>query len=217
MEINQYIDHTILRPTATPLDIKNLCIEAKEHQFYAVCVNGSHVELAKSMLKDSPIKVAAVVGFPLGAMSTKSKIFEAKECVENGADEIDMVINIGWLKAGHQKAVEDEIAAIKETIGDVILKVILETCYLTEEEKIDACHAALNAKADFVKTSTGFAAGGATLEDVKLMKNAVRGKLQVKASGGIKDAETAQAYIEAGATRLGTSSGLALIITNEEE
>lgn len=217
MELNQYIDHTILKPTATPLDIQNLCIEAKEYQFYAVCVNGSHVELAKSMLKDSRVKVAAVVGFPLGAMSTKSKIFEATECVENGADEIDMVINIGWLKAGHQKAVEDEIAAIKESIGDVILKVILETCYLTEEEKIAACHAALNARADFVKTSTGFAAGGATLEDVKLMKTAVRGKLQVKASGGIKDAETAQAYIEAGATRLGTSSGIALITRNEED
>lgn len=217
MELNQYIDHTILKPTATPLDIKNLCVEAKEHQFYAVCVNGSHVELAKSMLKDSGVKVAAVIGFPLGAMSTKSKIFEATECVENGAEEIDMVINIGWLKAGHLKAVEDEIAAIKETIGDVTLKVIVETCYLTEEEKIAACHAALNAKADFVKTSTGFAAGGATLEDVKLMKNAVRGKLQVKASGGIKDAETAQAYIEAGATRLGTSSGIALITRNQEE
>ncbi|UJH91666.1 deoxyribose-phosphate aldolase [Antarcticibacterium sp. 1MA-6-2] len=217
MELNKYIDHTILKPTATPLDIKNLCVEAKEHKFFAVCVNGSHVVLAKSMLKGSPVQIAAVIGFPLGAMSTKTKVFEARECIENGADEIDMVINIGWLKSEHFKAVEDEIAEIKKAIGDRILKVIIETCYLTEEEKIAACHAALNAKADFVKTSTGFAAGGATLEDVKLMKNAVRGKLQVKASGGIKDTETAQAFIDAGANRLGTSAGIALITPNEQD
>ena len=215
MHLNQYIDHTLLKATATPLEIKNLCVEAKEHEFYAVCVNGCYVGLASSMLKDSPVKVAAVIGFPLGAMSTEAKIAEAKDCIENGANEIDMVINIGLLKAEHYKAVEDEISAIKKTIGDAVLKVIIETCYLTNEEKKAACKAALNAKADFVKTSTGFGTGGATLEDVKLMKDVVGDKLQVKASGGIKDKATALEYIELGVTRLGTSAGIELVTIKE--
>lgn len=217
MRLNKYIDHTLLKPTATPTDIKNLCLEAKEHQFYAVCVNGSYVELAVSMLKDTDVKVAAVVGFPLGAMNQKIKVAEAKDCVANGAGEIDMVINLGLLKAGHFKAVEDEIAAIKKAIGnDVVLKVIIETCYLTREEKIAACKAALNAKANYVKTSTGFGSGGANPEDVELMKETVGNKLEVKASGGIKDKETAIKYIELGASRLGTSAGIALVTENNE-
>lgn len=217
MTLNKYIDHTLLKPTATPTDIKNLCLEAKENKFYAICVNGSYVELAVSMLKDTDIKVAAVVGFPLGAMTQNIKIAEAKDCVSKGAVEIDMVINLGLLKAGHLKAVEDEIAAIKKAIGDdVVLKVIIETCYLSKEEKIAACKAAMNAKANFVKTSTGFGTGGATPEDVKLMKETVGSRLEVKASGGIKDRETALEYIELGASRLGTSAGIAIVTENEK-
>lgn len=218
MTLNNYIDHTLLKPTATPTDIKNLCIEAKEHQFYAVCVNGSYVELAVSMLKGTKVQVAAVVGFPLGAMNTDIKVAEAKDCVAKGAGEIDMVINLGFLKAGHFKAVEDEIRAIKEAIGaDVVLKVIIETCFLTTEEKIAACKAAVNAGANFVKTSTGFGSGGATREDVQLMKETVGSKLEVKASGGIKDKETALEYIKLGASRLGTSAGIALVTVNNEQ
>ncbi|MDT0642648.1 deoxyribose-phosphate aldolase [Zunongwangia sp. F363] len=211
MQLNQYIDHTSLKAVATPGDIIQLCKEAKKHQFYAVCVNGSYVRLAGEALKGSGVKVAAVIGFPLGAMDTRSKIFEARECTASGADEIDMVINIGELKDGNLKFVEDEISEIKKAIGTKVLKVIIETCYLTEDEKIAACKCALNAKADFVKTSTGFGSGGATFEDVKLMKSIVGDKLQVKASGGIKDAETAANYIKLGASRLGTSSGIFII------
>lgn len=215
MRLNQFIDHTLLKATATPLDIKNLCVEAKENEFYAVCVNGCYVGLAASMLKDSQVKVAAVIGFPLGAMSTEVKIAEAMDCIENGADEIDMVINIGLLKAEHFKAVEDEISAIKKAIGNAVLKVIIETCYLTNDEKKAACKAAMNAKADFVKTSTGFGTAGATPEDVKLMKEVVGDTLQIKASGGIKDKATALEYIELGATRLGTSAGIELVTIKE--
>ncbi|QED37009.1 deoxyribose-phosphate aldolase [Antarcticibacterium arcticum] len=215
MHLNQYIDHTLLKATATPLDIKNLCVEAKEHKFYAVCVNGCYVGLAKSMLKDSGVKVATVIGFPLGAMSTEAKIAEAKDCINNGADEIDMVINLGLLKAEHFKAVEDEISSIKKTIGNAVLKVIIETCYLTDDEKRAACKAALNAGADFVKTSTGFGTGGATLQDVKLMKEVVGNKMHIKASGGIKDKTTALEYIELGVSRLGTSAGIDLVTIKE--
>lgn len=211
MDLNRAIDHTILKATATPADIQRLCEEAVQYNFYAVCVNGCYVSLAESFLKGSNVKIAAVVGFPLGAMSRVSKVAEAMECVKNGADEIDMVINIGLLKAGELGQVEEEITEIKKAIGSVVLKVIIETCYLTKEEKTAACKAALNAKADFVKTSTGFGTAGATIEDVKLMKSIVGEKLQVKASGGIKDAETANQFIAAGASRLGTSSGTNLV------
>ena len=145
MSLEKYIDHTNLKPTATESDIKKLCEEAKIHGFYAVCVNGCHVPLAKESLDKTNIKIAAVIGFPLGAMSTKAKIFEAIDCIENGADEIDMVINIGWLKSGMYDAVQDEIKAIKETIGNNVLKVIIETCYLTDKEKEKACKLALEA------------------------------------------------------------------------
>lgn len=211
MEIQKYIDHTLLKATATPNDIINLCNEAKKHNFYAVCVNGCYVELAKEQLKNTEIKLAAVIGFPLGMMSTKAKVFEAKECVAKGADEIDMVINVGMLKAGRVKYIEDEIKTIKRANEDTILKVILETCYLTKEEIKLASKLALTAKADFVKTSTGFGTGGATFEDVVLINSVVNNEAQIKASGGVRDIETALKYIQMGVTRLGTSSGVKLV------
>jgi deoxyribose-phosphate aldolase len=215
MQLNQYIDHTILKATASPKDIVQLCAEAIQFKFYAVCVNGCYIKLAKSELKNSKVKIAAVIGFPLGAMSTESKIAEAAQCVADGADEIDMVINIGLLKAGQANLVEVEIAAIKKAIGNQVLKVIIETCYLTNEEKKMACRAALNAGADFVKTSTGFGTSGATIEDVKLMKAEVGDKLKIKASGGIRDLKTALEYIELGVSRLGTSSGIELVTSKQ--
>lgn len=207
MNLSDYIDHTNLKPTATLTDIKKLCEEAKEFGFYAVCVNGCHVPLAQQELKESDVKLAAVIGFPLGAMSTEAKIFEAKDCIKNGADEIDMVINVGWLKSGKLDEVREEIQAIKKAIGTKILKVIIETCYLTDDEKVTTCNLAVEAGADYVKTSTGFGSGGATFEDVILMKKAIGEKAKIKASGGVKDKATALKYIELGGSRIGTSSG----------
>ncbi|SEL07377.1 deoxyribose-phosphate aldolase [Aquimarina amphilecti] len=211
MELNRYIDHTFLKATATVDDIKKLCAEAREYDFYSVCVNGAYVGLACSELMKSDIKIAAVVGFPLGAMTTKAKVFEAKQCIDDGANEIDMVLNIGLLKSGYHKIVQDEIALIKKAIGDNILKVILENSYLTEEEKKIACQLSIDAGADFIKTSTGFGGGGATLGDIKLMKEIAMDAIQIKASGGIRDAKTAVQYINMGVSRLGTSSGVALV------
>ncbi len=211
MGLNKYIDHTILKATASSSDVQKLCEEAIEHEFYSVCVNGCYVADAKHLLQGTDVKVAAVVGFPLGAMTTAAKVFEAKEAVENGASEIDMVINVAKLKDGEFEYVENEIRQIKEAIGDNVLKVIIETCYLTDEEKVKACELSLVAKADFVKTSTGFGTGGATYEDVKLMKSVVGDNAKVKASGGVRDKETAQKYVELGAERLGTSSGIDIV------
>lgn len=211
MGLNKYIDHTILKATASSADVQKLCAEAIEHEFYSVCVNGCYVTDAKYLLQGTDVKVAAVVGFPLGAMTTAAKVFEAKEAVENGASEIDMVINIAKLKDGEFEYVENEIRQIKEAIGDNVLKVIIETCYLTDEEKVKACELSLVAKADFVKTSTGFGTGGATYEDVKLMKSVVGDNAKVKASGGVRDKETAQKYVDLGAERLGTSSGIDIV------
>ena len=211
MGLNKYIDHTILKATASNSDVQKLCEEAIEHEFYSVCVNGCYVVDAKHLLQGTDVKIAAVVGFPLGAMTTAAKIFEAKEAVENGASEIDMVINVAKLKDGEFEYVENEIRQIKEVIGDNVLKVIIETCYLTDEEKVKACELSLVAKADFVKTSTGFGTGGATYEDVKLMKSVVGDNAKVKASGGVRDKETAQKYVELGAERLGTSSGIDIV------
>lgn len=211
MGLNKYIDHTILKATASSTDVQKLCEEAIEHEFYSVCVNGCYVADAKHLLQGTDVKVAAVVGFPLGAMTTAAKVFEAKEAVENGASEIDMVINIAKLKDGEFEFVENEIRQIKEAIGDNVLKVIIETCYLTDEEKVKACELSLAAKADFVKTSTGFGTGGATYEDVKLMKSVVGNNAKVKASGGVRDKETAQKYVDLGAERLGTSSGIEIV------
>ncbi len=213
MKINKYIDHTLLKATTEPNDIIKLCEEAKQHHFFSVCVNGCYVKLAKEQLKDTDIKVCAVIGFPLGAMSTEAKIFEAKNCIENGANEIDMVINIGMLKAKEHEYVQNEIAEIKKAIGDKILKVIIENCYLTDEEKRVATQLSLEANADFVKTSTGFGTGGATFEDIELMKKVVENKAQLKAAGGVRDLNTARKFIELGVTRLGTSSGVELVTT----
>ncbi len=213
MNLSKYIDHTVLKATTEPKDIKKLCAEAKEHKFFSVCVNGCYVELAAKELAGTDVKVCAVIGFPLGAMSTKSKVFEAKTCIEDGASEIDMVINIGMLKAGETEYVKNEIAAIKEAIGTNVLKVIIENCYLTDAEKKIATQLCLDAKADFVKTSTGFGTGGATFEDIMLMKEIVGDKAELKAAGGVRDLATAEKYISLGVTRLGTSSGVELVTT----
>ncbi len=211
MELNQYIDHTLLKAFATVDDIKLLCTKAKEHNFYAVCVNGYYVALAHSELLQTEVKVASVVGFPLGAMSSKIKTLEAKQCIDHGATEIDMVLNIGLLKSGYYKIVEDEIQAVKKAIQNHTLKVIFENCYLTEEEKRMACRLSLNAGADFIKTSTGFGTSGASLEDIQLMKDEVGDHIKIKASGGIRDKKTALQYIESGVSRIGTSSGISIV------
>lgn len=217
MELNKFIDHTLLKAVSTSSEIAQLCSEAKEFNFFSVCVNPSYIEEAKENLKDSSVKIAAVIGFPLGAMSSDAKVFEAKDAINKGADEIDMVLNVGYMKSGYFQKVEDEIRDIKNAIGSKVLKVILETCYLNRDEIKKACELAINAKADFVKTSTGFGTGGATFEDVELMKSVVEGKAEIKASGGVRDVETATKYIEMGVTRLGTSSGVKLMTTGEAD
>lgn len=211
MKINKYIDHTLLKAVATSEDIEKLCKEAKEYNFASVCVNSCYVKTCFEILKGTDVKVCAVIGFPLGAMSTESKIFEAKDCIKNGAKEVDMVINVGMLKAKKYNYIEEEIRKIKEAVGENILKVIIETCYLTDAEKIKVCELSMKAHADFVKTSTGFGTGGATFEDVALMKKVVGNICKVKASGGVRDLKTALKYIEIGAERLGTSSGIKLM------
>lgn len=213
MELNKYIDHTVLKAVTTPSDIEKLCNEAMEYNFYSVCVNGCYVKKCSEILKGTDVKVAAVIGFPLGAMSTASKVFEAKTCIEDGASEIDMVINVGMLKAMEYSYVEEEIRQIKNAIGENVLKVIIETCYLTDDEKVKACELSLNANADFVKTSTGFGTGGATEKDVELMKKTVGDRAKVKASGGVRSYEDAIKYIQLGAQRLGTSSGIKIMET----
>lgn len=211
IEINKYIDHTILKATATEDDIKQLCKEAREYNFFSVCINSGYVALAAENLKGSKVKVCTVVGFPLGAMSTEAKVFEAKKALEDGAEEVDMVINIGELKSKNFKKVEEEIGAVKQAIGDKVLKVIIETCYLTPEEIVEASELAVKGHADFVKTSTGFGNGGARLVDIELMRKSVNGKAKIKASGGIKNLDTALTYIEAGVERIGTSSGVSIV------
>lgn len=212
MELNKLIDHTLLKATATIADIETLCKEAVEYDFYSVCVNSCYVATAKNFLAGTDIKVCSVVGFPLGAMSAKAKYFETGEALSDGADEIDMVLNVGLLKSGEVNKALDEIISLKRCVGENrVLKVILETCYLTDEEKRLACRMALDAKADFVKTSTGFGSGGATLADVKLMKQCVQDKAKIKASGGIRDYETAMQYVNLGVQRIGTSNGIAIL------
>ena len=211
MGINRMIDHTLLKAEASQDQIKKLCQEVKTHDFFSVCVQPTWISLCKEELAGSGVKIATVIGFPLGANTTETKVFEAKDAIEKGADEIDMVINIGALKSGQDQLVEDEIRAIKEAIGDHILKVIIETCLLTEDEKIRACQLTLKAGGDYVKTSTGFSTGGAKLEDVKLMKDQVKDRAKVKASGGIRDFATAKKMLEAGAERLGVSAGIAIV------
>lgn len=203
------VDHTILKPEATREMVEILCKEAIEHKFAAVCVNPYHVNFCKEILKDSDVKVATVVGFPLGANTKEVKAFETIDAINNGADEIDMVINIGAMKDKDYLKVKEDIKAVVEAAqGKAIVKVIIETCLLTDEEKKKVCELSMEAGAEFVKTSTGFSTGGATYEDVMLMKSVVGDKLEVKASGGVRDLDTAKKMIEAGATRLGTSSGV---------
>ena len=218
-ELAKMIDHTILKANATQSDIEKLCEEAKEYNFASVCVNPYWVPLASNLLKNSTVKVCTVIGFPLGATSSESKASETEIAILQGADEVDMVINVGAMKNNQTDIVEKDILSVvnsarktgKAQNKNITVKVILETCYLTKDEIKNACLCAKNAGADFVKTSTGFGTGGATVEDVKLMKETVGSSMEVKASGGIRDYETAIKMIEAGATRLGTSSGIAIV------
>ena len=206
------IDHTVLKPDAVPTDLEVLANEAITHGFCAVCVNSCHVALVCEQLKGSDVLVCTVVGFPLGAMHPKAKAFEAEMAVEYGASEIDMVLNIGALKSGKFKIAEKDILGVRQVVGSGrVLKVIIETCLLTDKEKVVACKIAESAGADFVKTSTGFSSGGATVEDVRLMKQTVGDSMQVKASGGIKDWRTATDMLRVGATRIGTSSGVMIL------
>lgn len=231
MEFNKYFDHTILKADATEEDVNTICREAIQYGFASVCVNGARTKQVSCMLADSDVKVCTVVGFPLGAMSTMAKQFETVTAIEDGAEEIDMVINVGALKDGDWEFVKEDIAQVKEvcahnTMGrDVVLKVIIEICLLTEEEKVKACEIAVEAGADFVKTSTGFSTGGAVASDVELMRKTVDAKtmqleketgrtwnrVKVKASGGIRDLESAKVMIAAGADRLGTSATVAIV------
>lgn len=208
-EILGMIDHTILKAEATEEMVKVLCEEAMEFKFAAVCVNPCFVGFSKELLKNSNVKVATVIGFPLGANTSEVKAFETKNAIENGAEEVDMVINIGALKSKNYSLVKEDIEAVVEAAkGKAIVKVIIETSLLNHEEKIKACELAMEAGADFVKTSTGFSTGGATVEDIRLMKEVVGDKLKIKASGGIRDLETAKKMVAEGANRLGASSGV---------
>ncbi len=210
-DLAQYIDHTLLKPDATRGQIEKLCAEAVEHNFATVCVNGSRVELAHSLLEDCDVQVATVVGFPLGAMDADAKRYETEAAVDMGAGEIDMVMNVGRFKDGDHDYIVREIRDVVEAADDRIVKVILETCLLSEDQIEQACKLVVQAQAHFVKTSTGFSGAGATLEHVKLMRETVGQFAGVKAAGGIRDAATARAMIEAGATRLGTSNGVAIV------
>ncbi len=212
----KHIDHTLLKAVATTEDILNLCNEAKEHNFKSVCVNPSWIETCKEALQGTEVLVCTVVGFPLGSNSTKVKVYETKEAIKSGADEIDMVVNVGKVKEADYKYVKAEIRKIKKACGDKTLKVIIETCYLTPAEIKKVSAQAKMAGADFVKTSTGFGTGGATVADVKTMVKAVKGEIEVKASGGVRTLEDYNAMVEAGATRIGTSNGVSLVGGNND-
>lgn len=203
-------DHTILKADATREMVERVCREAREHHFMSVCVNSYYTGFVADELQGSDVRVCTVVGFPLGQMSTKAKAAETRIAVEDGADEIDMVINVGALKGGDDAVVFEDIRAVRKACEGKVLKVIIETCLLNEEEKVRACRLAMEAKADFVKTSTGFSTGGATKEDVVLMRKTVGDTMGVKASGGIRDKEKAVKMLEAGADRLGTSATIAI-------
>lgn len=209
--LNKYIDHTVLKADTKPETVEKLCLDAKKYDFMSVCVNSAYVPLAKNLLKGTNVKVCTVVGFPLGMMLPEAKAYEAELAIKMGAEEVDMVINVGMLKAHHDKYVEDEIRLIKHACGDVLLKVIIETCLLTEEEKVRACNLAKAAGADYVKTSTGFSTGGATVEDIALMRKTVGPNMGVKASGGVRTYKDAIAMIEAGASRIGASDGVKIV------
>jgi deoxyribose-phosphate aldolase len=216
-DLASLIDHTLLKQDATEEQIRKVCMEAKEHEFASVCVNPSYVPLVADQLKDSSVKVCCVIGFPLGATTTKTKVSETQEVIENGAQEVDMVINVGAAKSGNWDYVRNDIESVVNAArGKAAVKVIIETCLLNDEEKARVCVISKQAGADFVKTSTGFSTGGATVEDVMLMRKTVGPDMGVKASGGVKDYDTAIAMIKAGATRLGTSSGVAIAKKEKE-
>ncbi len=215
MSLNKYIDHTILKANATRAQVEKLCDEAAEHEFASVCVNSCWVPLCAERLTGTGVNVCTVIGFPLGAMSTAGKAAEAAAAVADGADELDMVINVGWLVAGEDDLVRDDIAAVVAAAKGRCVKVIIETCLLDDEQKVRACGLSVEAGATFVKTSTGFSTGGATVHDVALMAKTVAGRCKVKASGGIHNAAEAQAMIDAGADRIGTSSGIAIVSESE--
>lgn len=211
MEYNRLIDHTLLKPDATKEEIKKLCQEAAQYDFASVCVNPSWVSYCKEQLNGTRVNVCTVIGFPLGATSTQAKVLETTAALLDGCDEFDMVINIGKLKDGEYEYVEDEIAKLKKVVGNHVLKVIIETCLLSDEEKVKACQLAKKAGADFVKTSTGFSKGGATVHDVSLMRETVGPDMGVKASGGVKTKEELLDMVKAGANRIGTSHGIDLV------
>ncbi|PWM67979.1 MAG: deoxyribose-phosphate aldolase [Eubacteriales Family XIII. Incertae Sedis bacterium] len=210
---NKYFDHTCLKPEATSSDIKKLCAEARKHDFYSVCVNGCYVKLAAGELSDSDVKVAAVIGFPLGAVSPEVKVLETNDCCANGASEIDMVINVGALKEGRYDYVIDDIAGVVSCADDydAIVKVIIETCLLTDDEIIKACELSVSAGAEFVKTSTGFAGGGAEARHIELMRRTVGNLAQIKASGGIRSYAACKEMIAAGADRIGASASVQIM------
>lgn len=211
MKLSKYIDHTLLKADASLEAIKKLCDEAKEYDFKSVCVNTCNIEFCKKQLEGSDVLVCTVVGFPLGAMSSEAKVFEAADAIKKGADEVDMVINIGRLKDKDLAYCTNEIKAIKQACGDKTLKVIIETCLLSDEQIVDACNCVLDGGADFVKTSTGFSTAGATFEGVALMKKTVGDRCLIKAAGGVRSHEDMLKMIELGANRIGTSSGTKLI------
>lgn len=213
INLAKYIDHTLLKMDATETQIKQICQQAIENHFFSVCVNSCYVPLVAKLLTGSDVKTCSVIGFPLGACLTSAKVFETQAAIEAGANEIDMVINVGLLKSHNMDAFIDDIRQVKATTtsANVLLKVILETCLLTKNEIKQVCEICRDLNVEFVKTSTGFSTGGATIEDVQLMRETVGKNIGVKASGGVRDKETAQAMINAGATRLGTSSGVTLI------
>lgn len=211
MELSKYIDHTLLKPEAKQEQILTLCAEAKQYDFASVCVNPYWVKTCAEALQGTDVKVCTVIGFPLGATTSATKAFETKEAIANGAKEVDMVLNIGEMKAGHYDAVKQDVEAVVKAAGDICVKVILENCLLTKEEIVKACELCVAAKATFVKTSTGFSTSGATFEDVKLMKVTVKGHCLVKAAGGVRSYADMENMIEAGADRIGTSAGVKLM------
>ena len=211
MKLNKYIDHTLLKPDASQEQIETLIEEAKKYEFASVCVNPTWVSFAAQALKATDVKVCTVIGFPLGANTPELKAFETSDAIQNGANEVDMVINIGALKSRNFDLVERDIRAVVEAAKGTLVKVIIETCLLTDDEKVKACQIAQKAGADFVKTSTGFSTGGATVADVALMRKTVGPDMGVKASGGARSYEDALAFIKAGATRIGASSGVAIM------
>jgi len=209
--MNKFIDHTLLKPNATSTEIKQLCEEAMQYNFKSVCINPCYVEMAKAILAKTDVKVCTVIGFPLGANTTETKCFETASALKNGADEFDMVINVGWLKDKNYNKVLDEINAIKAVIGEHVLKVIVEISLLTDEEIIKMSKLVSESKADYIKTSTGFGAHGASLHAVKIMRDHINSTTKIKASGGIRDYKTAKAYLDLGVNRLGVSAGIQII------